>query len=81
MSSRVSCRNDFGNTPFEPVTRKGKFMAQLSLEPNEQDALIWVLQSVVSDLGAEIADTESQEFREDLKERKALLMNILQRLS
>ena len=56
-------------------------MAQLSLEPNEQDVLIWALQSVVSDLGAEIADTESQEFREDLKERKALLINILQRLS
>ncbi len=55
-------------------------MAHLSLEPNEQDVLIWALQSAVSDLGAEIADTENQEFREDLKKRKAVLMNLLQRL-
>ncbi len=55
-------------------------MAQLSLEPNEQDVLIWALRSAVSDLGAEIADTENQEFRDDLKGRKAVLMNILQRL-
>ncbi len=56
-------------------------MVQLSLEPDEQDILIWALQGAVSDLGAEIADTENQEFREDLKERKAVLQNILQRLS
>lgn len=56
-------------------------MTQLSLEPNEQDVLIWALRSAVSDLGAEIADTERQEFREDLKGRKAVLMNILQRLN
>ena len=36
--------------------------------------------SSVSDLGSEIADTEKQEFREDLKERKAVLLGILSRL-
>lgn len=56
-------------------------MAQLSLEANERDVLIWALQSAVSDLGAEIADTENQEFRNDLKGRKAVLQNILQRLT
>jgi len=55
-------------------------MAQLSLELNEQEILIWAIQSAVSDLGAEIADTENQEFREDLKYRKTVLRNILQRL-
>ncbi len=55
-------------------------MSQLSLDPNERDVLVWALQSAVSDLGAEIADTENQEFRNDLKERKAVLQNILQRL-
>jgi len=55
-------------------------MAHLSLELNEQDILIWALQSTVSDLGAEIADTENQEFREDLKHRKTVLQNILLRL-
>ncbi len=55
-------------------------MAHLLLELNEQDILIWALQSTVSDLGAEIADTENQEFREDLKHRKVVLQNILLRL-
>lgn len=55
-------------------------MAHLLLELNEQDILIWALQSTVSDLGAEIADTENQEFREDLKHRKFVLQNILLRL-
>jgi hypothetical protein len=39
---------------------------QVSLEPNEQEMPIGALQSAVSDLGAEIGDTEQQEFREDL---------------
>lgn len=55
-------------------------MAHLSLGLNERDILIWALQSTVSDLGAEIADTENQEFREDLKHRKTVLQNILLRL-
>jgi hypothetical protein len=55
-------------------------MAQLTLEPKEQEILVWALQTAVSDLGAEIVDTENQEFRQDLKERKTVLQNILQRL-
>jgi hypothetical protein len=53
---------------------------QLVLQPKEQEVLVWALQGAVSDLGAEIADTENQEFREDLKERKAVLLGILTRL-
>ena len=53
---------------------------QLALETNEQEILAWALKSAVSDLGAEIADTENQEFREDLKERKAVLLGIFSRL-
>ena len=60
--------------------KEGRLMTQLSLEPNEQDILIWALQSAVSDLGGEIADTENQEFREDLKQRKTVLQSILRRL-
>ena len=55
-------------------------MTQLSLEPNEQDILFWALQSAVSDLGGEREDTENQEFREDLKQRKTVLQSILRRL-
>ncbi len=53
---------------------------QLMLEPQEREILVWALNSAVSDLGAEIADTENQEFREDLKKRKAILLGILDRL-
>ena len=49
---------------------------QLVLQPKEQEVLVWALQSTVSDLGSEIADTEKQEFREDLKERKAVLVAV-----
>lgn len=54
---------------------------QMTLEPKEQDVLAWALRSTVSDLGAEIADTENQELRNDLKDRKAILMAILERLA
>jgi hypothetical protein len=55
-------------------------MLNLSLETKEQAILAWALKSAVSDLGAEIADTENMEFRQDLKERKAVLQTILKRL-
>lgn len=53
---------------------------QVLLEPNEQEILMWAIQGTVSDLGLEITDTENQEFQDDLKERKTVLQNILQRL-
>ena len=53
---------------------------QLSLEPQEQEILVWALTSAVSDLGHEIADTEKYEYREDLKYRKAVLRALLARL-
>lgn len=55
-------------------------MLNISLETKEQEILAWALKSAVSDLGAEIADTENMEFRQDLKERKAVLQNIIRQL-
>ncbi|WHZ14436.1 MAG: hypothetical protein OJF52_001274 [Nitrospira sp.] len=55
-------------------------MLNISLEAKEREILAWALKSAVSDLGAEIADTENMEFRQDLKERKAVLQSILKRL-
>jgi hypothetical protein len=55
-------------------------MLNISLEPREQEILTWALKSAVSDLGAEIADTENLEFRQDLKERKAVILSIIGRL-
>ena len=53
---------------------------QLILEPKEQEILAWALKSAISDLGMEIADTEKQELREDLKERKKILLAIAERI-
>lgn len=55
-------------------------MLNISLEPKEQEILAWALKSAVSDLGTEIADTENMEFRQDLKERKAVLQSIIRQL-
>ena len=55
-------------------------MLNLSLEPKEQEILTWALKSAVSELGTEIADTENMEFRQDLKERKAVLQSIIKQL-
>lgn len=53
---------------------------QLLLEPKEREILSWALKNTVSELGTEIGHTENQEMREDLKERKAALLSLLERL-
>lgn len=53
---------------------------QLTLESKEQEILGWALKSIVSDLGEEIVKTENHDYREDLKERKAVLLGLLHRL-
>jgi hypothetical protein len=52
-------------------------MLQLDLSPQEVGILQHVLESYLSDLRMEIADTDRMAFRERLKERKAVLMKIL----
>jgi hypothetical protein len=53
---------------------------QLTLEPKEQEILVSALTNTISGLGAEIADTDNQDFRDDLKGRKTVLRDILKRL-
>lgn len=53
----------------------------LSLDTKEQETLALALTSAISDLGDEIAHTEKFEFRQDLKERKHVLREILGRLN
>ena len=53
---------------------------ELTLETNEQEVLARVLTHAVSELGHEIADTDNFDFRQDLKERKKILQEILSRL-
>ena len=55
-------------------------MITLQLDEQEKRALIIVLESYLSDLRYEIADTDSMDYREELKARKALLMKVLDAL-
>lgn len=52
------------------------------IEITDEDAAILrsALEAYLSDLRMEIADTDSQDFREMLKERKAALRRVLDRL-
>ena len=53
-------------------------MLHLDLNPHELGILEHVLESYLSDLRMEIADTDRQAFRERLKERKAVLVRVLE---
>lgn len=55
-------------------------MITLDLTPDERAQLVEILQSTLSDLRMEIADTDRQEFRDGLKERKRILGKVLQAL-
>lgn len=55
-------------------------MVELTISPKEQEILIEVLRSYLSDLRMEIADTDRMEFREMLKERKAILIKVIEEL-
>ena len=52
-------------------------MIQLDLNPQEKEYLIEALESYLSDLRYEIADTDSIDFREQLKAKKNALEKVL----
>lgn len=53
---------------------------EIHLSEGEARELAGILESYLSDLRMEIADTDSHDFRETLKERKAFLEDLLERL-
>ena len=55
-------------------------MPTLELDKIEIEILTEVLGSVISELGYEIANTDSLDYRDGLKDKKAGLTAILQRL-
>jgi hypothetical protein len=55
-------------------------MPTLELDKTEIEILTEVLGSVISELGYEIANTDSLDYRNGLKDKKAGLTAILQRL-
>lgn len=52
-------------------------MIQLDITVEEKEILMEVLESYLSDLRMEIADTDNKDFREELKTRKAALKKVL----
>jgi hypothetical protein len=56
-------------------------MVHLDLTPADAEVLFMALESYLSDLRMEIADTDSMDFREGLKARKAVLRRIADELS
>jgi hypothetical protein len=55
-------------------------VAQITLTQEEAATLRGVLNSYLSDLRMEIADTDSMQFREDLKREEGMLKKLLQQL-
>ena len=52
-------------------------MIHLDLSENEKETLSSALKSYLSDLSYEIADTDKQSFRDELKARRKLLQKVL----
>ena len=52
-------------------------MVHLHLEPTDAEVLRMVLESYLSDLRMEIADTDSMDFRDQLKARKEVLRKVV----
>lgn len=59
------------------IEHKGGNMVQLDLKPDEQEILRETLESYISDLSVEIADTDNKDFREKLKWRRDVLNKVL----
>ncbi len=55
-------------------------MIRLEVTEEERQVLVAVLESYLSDLRMEIADTDRMEFREGLKDRKAVLLKVVGQL-
>jgi hypothetical protein len=52
-------------------------MPQLDLDEDEVEALVDLLESKLRDLSYEISDTDTREFRNQLKSRRELLKRVL----
>ena len=55
-------------------------MVSLDITTEEKEVLIESIETAISNLGLEIADTDKREFKDGLKTKKAALMKILEQL-
>lgn len=56
-------------------------MAQITLNNEETLKLQGILESYLSDLRMEVADTDRKEYRDELKEEEAFLKDIIKKLT
>ena len=56
-------------------------MAKLTLTGKEEWMLMKILESYLSDLRMEVADTDRKEYRDELKEEEAFLKELIAKLS
>ena len=55
-------------------------MPTLNLSSEQAEILAQVLEDYISDLRMEVANTDSQEFRDDLKKKEVFLKDLLRQL-
>lgn len=55
-------------------------MPTINLSSDQAEILTQVLEDYVSDLRMEVANTDSQDFREDLKKKETFLKDLLSQL-
>lgn len=55
-------------------------MTRIELTEPEASELQYILETYLSELKAEISNTDSKDYRDGLKEREALVKDLLQRL-
>ena len=59
---------------------KGGLMVQLDLTPDETKVLIEVLSACISNLRMEICDTDRKDYRDEIKQRKEILLKVVEAL-
>jgi hypothetical protein len=62
------------------MRRGGLIMVRLEFDPHESTMMNEILQSYLSDLRMEIADTEKMAFREDLKKKEVFIKGVMERI-
>jgi len=55
-------------------------MSRINFTPREEKELLQILERYLPDLEREMADTERKEFRQELKKREVMMIDLIKRL-
>jgi hypothetical protein len=55
-------------------------MSRINFTPGEEKELLQILERYLPDLEREMADTERKEFRQELKKREVIMIDLIKRL-